>query len=288
MPQSPPISDRMLTGGAQLHMPSDAEFRSLAALIKDRFGIHLTDAKRSLVAGRLQKILRERSMATYQEYIDFLATESGADALDELANRITTNYTFFNRESDHFTYFSQHILPEMTKRHAQDRDLRVWCAGCSTGEEPWTLAMLIQEHLSHDSGRWDAGLLATDISDRALQIAKEGEYPLESLERLPVHLRSRYMVSAGPDAMHVSDKLKPLVTFRRFNLMNATFPFKKPMDCIFCRNVMIYFDGPTRQALVDRFAKALAPGGYLIIGHSESLGQTPVFESIIPALFRKK
>ena len=212
-------------------------------------------------------------------------------ALDSLVNRISTNFTFFFREKDHFDYFREKVLKEMTERIMWEghRDLRVWCAGCSTGEEPYTLAMLVMEHLGDSYALWEAGLLATDISAKALKKAIAGIYPEGALKQLPEHLRRRYFVRVNAEEYKVSDTLKHEVTFRRFNLMNQRFPFKRPFHVIFCRNVMIYFDPPTREALIQRFYQSMVPGGYLFIGHSETLGRKqPLFEYVRPALYKRR
>jgi len=269
---------------------SDAEFSALRDLIHQRFGINLTEQKRSLLVGRLQKLMRTRGLSSFQQYIDFLKSDNSEQGLSELVDLISTNHTYFNREKDHFDYFSETALPAVIERLKQQnrRDLRVWCAGSSTGEEPYTLIMLIMEHLGADYKNWDAGILATDISDRALSVARAGVYPQDRVDQLPPKLRNKYFTPAANGQLAVIEPVKREATYRRFNLMNTSFPFKNPFQIIFCRNVMIYFDQPTRDALVSRFHKSTEPGGYLFIGHSETLGrEQTIYKYLQPALYQK-
>ncbi len=269
---------------------SDGEFSALRDLIHQRFGINLTEQKRSLLVGRLQKLMRTRGFSTFQQYIDFLTGDKSEQGLSELIDLISTNHTYFNREKDHFTYFLETALPTVIERLKQQnrKDLRIWCAGSSTGEEPYTLVMLMMEYLGADYKNWDAGILATDISDRALSAARAGVYDQDRVDQLPANLRNKYFTSAAKGKLAVREDVKREATYRRFNLMNSSFPFKNQFQIIFCRNVMIYFDQPTRDALVARFHKHTEPGGYLFIGHSETLGRSQsIFNYIQPALYQK-
>ncbi len=269
---------------------SNDEFGKLRDLIHQRFGINLTEQKRSLLVGRLQKLMRKLNLSTFSDYYSYLKEDKTEGALGELVDLISTNHTYFNREKDHFDYFSQTALPAVIEKLKREnrKDLRIWCAGCSTGEEPYTLLMLMMEYLGSEYASWDAGILATDISDRALTIAKRGAYATDRVMQLPEPLRRKYFTAAGPDEMQVVDKIKREATFRRFNLMNTTFPFKKPFQMIFCRNVMIYFDQETREALVNRYHQVTEPEGYLFIGHSETLGRTQsLYRYLKPALYQK-
>ena len=269
---------------------SDQEFNSLRQLIYDRFGINLTDEKRSLLVGRLQKMLRQEQLSTFKDYYDYLKTDSSGKAVSDLINLVSTNYTYFNREKDHFDYFQKTALPavcEQLKKQSR-KDLRVWCAGCSTGEEPYTLLMLMHEYLGRQYSNWDAGILATDISERVLATAQAGIYEADKVASLPEALQRKYFNKLPNGKMQICDALRKEVTFRRFNLMNKTFPFKKPFQIIFCRNVMIYFDQQTRNALVQRFNNSMEPNGYFFVGHSETLGRdSELFSYLMPAAYRK-
>ncbi|SDE27687.1 CheR family methyltransferase [Desulfuromonas thiophila] len=269
---------------------SDQEFAALRSLIYSRFGINLTEEKRSLLVGRLQKLLRSQNLASFQDYYDYLAKDTSGRAVSDLVNLISTNYTYFNREKDHFDYFLKTALPQVCNRLRQrgQKDVRVWCAGCSSGEEAYTLLMLMHEYLGTEYRQWSAGLLATDISERVLATARQGIYAADKVASLPEALQRKYFVQLGDGRMQVAETLRQEVTFRRFNLMNTSFPFKKPFQIIFCRNVMIYFDQQTRNALVQRFHRAMEPDGYFFIGHSETLGRdSALFRYIMPAVYQK-
>lgn len=269
---------------------SDSEFDSLREMIYTRFGINLTEQKRSLLVGRLQKMLRTHKIETFEDYYRYLEKDTSGKAVSDLINLISTNYTYFNREKDHFDYFLNtalpHVCEEIKKRG--EKNLRVWCAGCSSGEEAYTLQMLMHEYLGPEYSRWDAGLLATDISQRVLDTALEGIYPADKVASLPENLQRKYFTRLPSGQMQVNSKIRSQVTFRRFNLMNTKFPFKRPFHIIFCRNVMIYFDLATRNALVQRFHQFLEPKGYFFIGHSETLGRdSKLYNYILPAVYQK-
>lgn len=269
---------------------TDNEFKEVVELVYSQFGIKLSAEKRGLVTGRLAKVLMERDCDDFSQYLEILKADTSLAALSEFVDRLTTNHTFFFRESEHFDYFQNVALPQIAEAAKAEgsNDIRIWCAGCATGEEPYTLLMLMKEFFGDDYKKWNAGLLATDISQRALATAKTGVYNAERLKALPPALRSKYFIKSGADAWQIRDEIKAEITFRRFNLMNGTFPFKKPFHAIFCRNVMIYFDAPTREALLARFNTCAAKGTYLFIGHSETLGRgNEHFSYIKPALYRK-
>jgi chemotaxis protein methyltransferase CheR len=270
---------------------SDADFHAICELVYDRFGIHLTGQKRNLVVGRLQKVLRARGFATYKDYIACLRNDATGEAISELIDRISTNHTFFFREPQHFAFLAERLLPELCAQPQveRSRDLRIWSAGCSSGEEPYTFAIALREYFGQAYSQWKAGVLATDISSHVLRHAQRGIFPLERLAQTTDAIRKRYFSPAGEGLVAVRDDLRGDVTFRRLNLMSQTYPFKAPFHLISCRNVMIYFDGPTRAALVARYHANLVPGGYLFIGHSESLGRDDrLFEYVQPAVYRKK
>lgn len=269
---------------------SDREFEMMRELIYRRFGINLTEQKRSLLVSRLQKYLREKGFASFQAYFEHLTGDQGERSLSDLVDRISTNHTFFNREKDHFEFFLGTALPSIISRLRQQgrRDLRVWCAGCSSGEEAYMLLMLMQEYLGAEYPRWEAGILATDISDRVLAVAGAGVYPEERVSALPEPLRRKYFQRLADGQWRVLDSLRKEATFRRFNLMNERFPFKSPFHIIFCRNVMIYFDQPTRETLVRKFHQFTEAGGYLFIGHSETLGrEQSLYRYLMPATYQK-
>ena len=278
------------TGAAEKRI-SDSEFAQLSGMIRKGFGINLTSEKKTLVVGRLQKLLRDRGDISFEEYFHQVQADATGREMSELINRISTNHTFFNREKEHFDFFRTVALPEATARAKArgSQDLRFWCAAASTGEEPYMLAMLIREHLGVAQGDWDAGLLATDISARALETAQAGSYTEERVADIPPALLKKYFALGTDGAFTAAAALKRDITFRRLNLINPEFPFRKPFDAVFCRNVMIYFDVPTKDALVRRIAKHTVPGGYLFIGHSETLGRDAgPWQYVRPAVYRRK
>lgn len=269
---------------------TDNEFRDLSQLVYDKIGINLTDQKKTLLMGRLQKLLRNRQIKNFQDYYNFVVTDHSGAALSELANFIATNHTFFWRENDHFEFFLKRTIPEIIeqKKKTNSNDIRIWCAGCSSGEESFTLVMLLMEALGTSYNSYISGVLATDISEKALAIARRGVYTDDRVKNMPDHFKKKYFRKISDTEWEIIDRVKSEVTYRRFNLMNDEFPFKKPFDSIFCRNVMIYFDDPTRETLVNKFYDLTLPNGYLFIGHSESLKRDKTrYKYILPAVYKK-
>ena len=269
---------------------TDREFRQLRELVYERLGINLTEKKRSMLIGRLQKLLRTSGFKSFQEYYDYLNNDPSLTAMTELINRVTTNYSFFYRGKSHFEFFIQTVLPEIVDslKKRNSRDLRIWTAGCSTGEEPYMLMMLMQEFFGNEYGLWDSGILATDISQKVLTFALQGIYPPDRTKEVPVQLRNIYFKKLNDGQMAVIDSIKREVIYRKFNLKNKHYPFKKPFQIIFCRNVMIYFDKQTRDTLLLRFYENTEPGGYLFIGHSETLGrEQKLYKYIMPAVYKR-
>lgn len=267
---------------------SETEFDALRKLVYSKFGINLTDQKKTLMVGRLQKVLRQRNFASFEDYYQWLTSDTSGVALEELANRISTNHTFFYREKAHFEFFSNTALPEMAARHQGDRELRIWCAGCSSGEEPYTLMMLMMEFFGPQFPEWTITLLATDLSATALKTAMTGSYESDRVAQLPANLRNKYFRKSSDGNVLVTDQVRQRIFFRRHNLMNQTFPFKKQFDAIFCRNVMIYFDRETRNTLVAKYYQHTVPEGYLFIGHSETLGRDETqYQYLLPAVYQK-
>ncbi|MBE9519807.1 MAG: protein-glutamate O-methyltransferase CheR [Proteobacteria bacterium] len=269
---------------------TDREFRQLRELVYERLGINLTEKKRSMLIGRLQKLLRTSSFKNFQDYYEYLVNDSSMTAMTELINRVTTNYSFFYRGKSHFEFFVQSALPEVVAslKRQNSRDLRVWTAGCSTGEEPYMLAILMREFFGNGYGMWDGGILATDISEKVLNFALEGVYPEDRTKEVPVQLKHKYFNKLTDGQLAIKESIKREVIFRKFNLKNTNYPFKKPFQIIFCRNVMIYFDKQTRDTLLHRFYEATEPDGYLFIGHSETLGREQnLYKYIMPAVYRR-
>jgi chemotaxis protein methyltransferase CheR len=262
---------------------SDRVYRRLADLVRHRFGIHLTPAKRTQLVHRLHNQLLTLGLASHDAYLDHL--EADADALDVLADLISTGHTFFFREQAHFDFLRTRVLPDLESR---TRDLRLWCAAASTGEEAYSIAMTMLDHFGRRYARLDAGLLATDLSARALRHAAAGVYSAEQVRRVPEAFRRRWFRTHDSGGQVVAPQLRAEVLFRKFNLSAAQWSFRKPFHVIFCRNVMMYFDPPARRRLVAMLYDFTAPGGYLFVGHSEriDLDDAP-FRSIQPAFYQR-
>jgi chemotaxis protein methyltransferase CheR len=264
----------------------DYEFQMLVHYIRDNFGINL-DQKKVLVEGRLSLHIHEAGFGSYSEYLEHVFSDKSGAEVSNLITRLTTNHTFFMREEMHFQFLRQRILPEIS-RNSTERDIRIWSAGCSSGEEPYTIAMTLYDHLGFNRDLWDKKILATDISTKALEQARQGKYMATALEKLPPHWLSRYFRRVSDSEYAVADDLRGEVIFRSLNLIQDTFPFKKKFHVIFCRNVMIYFDKKTRNELIQRFYDVTEPGGYLFIGHTESIDRddTP-YGYLQPAIYQK-
>jgi chemotaxis protein methyltransferase CheR len=267
----------------------DAEFEFIRHVIAENAGIVLGPNKRQLVQGRLARRLRELGLPSYESYCDHVRN-SGPEELVGLINALTTNVTAFFRENHHFEALASYMIPEALKRNQQTRRLRIWSAGCSTGEEPYCIAMVLSETLP-SSERWDAKILATDIDSDVIASAQQGIYSMDRLAAVPeARLRRcfRRGIGANSGQAMVQPDISRLVTFRTLNLQQS-WPMSGPFDIIFCRNVMIYFDQPTRERLVTRFASLLAPNGYLCLGHSESIhAGTAPFQLVGKTIYRKR
>lgn len=265
---------------------TDNSFNEIADIMKKLYGINL-NGKKTLIEGRLNGYLMQNDFTSYDTFIKSLKNDKSGEILTNVINRLTTNHTFFMREADHFELFKNEVLPFIMKS-AKECDMRIWSAGCSTGEEPYTLALLIKEFLGFDSNKWDHKILATDISEKALEKAQRGIYQLSDLESIPYSYKKKYFKAINEREMEVVSDLRKSVIFRKFNLMEEVFPFRKKFHTIFCRNVMIYFDGITKSKLVRKFYDCIEEGGYFFIGHSEALKKGECgFKTIEPAVYRK-
>ncbi|MGE5630371.1 MAG: CheR family methyltransferase [Caulobacteraceae bacterium] len=267
---------------------TDKEFKQLSKYINANYGINLKEEKRSLVMGRLFNVLVQNNFRNFTEYFNYVISDKTGKAIDALINKITTNHTYFMREADHFYYFKDKVLPYLAST-AKDKDLRIWSAGCSSGEEPYTLAMIIDEFFGKEKVWWDTKILATDISSEVLNTAEKGIYNDEEIATLPASWRLKYFKQLDAENSILVDKIRNEVIFRKFNLMEEIFPFRRKFHVIFCRNVMIYFDARTRRELVNKFYSLTEQGGYLFIGHSESLSREETkYKYVMPAVYRKE
>lgn len=253
---------------------SQEDFQEISRRVMRLCGINLHSGKRELVKARLSKRLRQLGLESYKQYMKYVESDTSGLELANMIDALSTNVTQFFRESQHLDYLRDKLLPRLTDMRRQDhqRRLRVWSAGCSSGEEPYSIGMTLLESLP-DAEQWDIKILATDISNTVLAKARAGVYEENKFKDVPQALRGKYFElndSGPPRTYRICQHLRQMVQFARLNLMEP-WPMKGPFDYIFCRNVMIYFDKATQQALIERFSQLLGNGGVLFIGHSESL-----------------
>lgn len=265
----------------------ESEFKKLVDYIKSKYGVNLK-SKKNLIEGRLSNIIIEKGFNNFEEYLEHVFSDKTGRESTTLVNKLTTNHTFFMREWNHFEYYREHVLPYLTNR-IKEKDLRIWSAGCSTGEEPYTMAMINQDFFREQKVIWDTKILATDISIKSLERAEKGMYPFESLDNMPTVWKLKYFDKNDDVNYKVSDNIKNQVIFRVFNLMDDIFPFKRKFHVIFCRNVMIYFDHKTKTELINKFYENTEQGGYLFIGHSESISREETgYRYIMPSVYQKE
>lgn len=257
---------------------SDAQFHQLAKIIYDRAGIHFAPAKKYVLESRLAHRLSELELEDFSQYISFLTMGPyQTDEFQEMFNRITINETSFFRNEPQLDVFEKKVLPEIIEARKSTKRLRIWSAACSTGEEPYTLAMLVHRTLGVRLPDWRIEILGTDISEKALEAASEARYTEYAMRTTNPMVRTRYFKQDGPYFI-LSDSIKPMVNFEILNLKDRLAAKRHgTWDVIFCRNVMIYFDDPMKKQVVNMFADQLAPDGYLFIGHSETIrpGEAP-------------
>lgn len=265
---------------------TDKDFVSIREKVYDTCGIVLGDHKKEMVYSRLARRLRHYKIKDFKSYLAFLDNNMEQEFSDFI-NSVTTNLTSFFRENHHFEFLAQTIMPELKKWHAVDKKVRIWSAGCSTGEEPYSISMTLANAFSNPM--WDFKILATDLDSNVLAKASAGEYTLDNATGLDDGIcRSWFLKGKEQDNVKVKPELRKLITFKRLNLLQE-WPMKGQFDVIFCRNVVIYFDQPTKDALFRRYAKQLRPGGYLILGHSESMSKTlNEFESLGKTIYRRR
>jgi chemotaxis protein methyltransferase CheR len=266
------------------------EFEFIRGLVYEHSRINLSPDKRELVSARLSKRLRATKLPTIGAYCELIRSEPDGDELAHLIDEISTNHTFFFRENAHFTFLQHTILPEMQARASQENwpRLNLWSAACSSGEEPFSMAMILADSLATS---WPWRIECTDISNRILARARAGVFRRESVEKIPPDLVRRHF-QRGHGPQEGNYRIKPSLLaglgFQQLNLLEGDAPFADPFQVIFCRNVMIYFDRPTQEELVQKLTRHLVPGGYLFVGHSESLtGIRHALQPVQPAVYRR-
>ena len=262
-------------------------FNQFVKLIYERSGISLGENKKALVKSRVSKRMRKLNMYSYSEYLKYVMNNSSDNEVILLLDAISTNVTSFYRESGHFE-----CMRSLVKQWVQEgaRSLRVWSSACSTGQEPYTIAIEILETIGQQ--RVDVKILATDLSLSVLKAGQRGEYTEESIAPIPSHVRSKYFNKKKVDSENiyvVNDLIRNMVIFRQFNLNNFPYPVRGPLDIVFCRNVMIYFENDFRDQICRQFQKLLKPNGYLFLGHSESLPKSfTEFGRVSPSIYVKQ
>lgn len=270
----------------------EKEFERISQLVYKYCGINLHDGKRELVRARLAKRLRYLKIPCFSDYIDYAVNDTSGNEFTLLIDSISTNLTSFYREKQHFDYLESTFYPKITKKKMASGKTRIraWSAGCSSGEEPYTIGLTLLDYFSKQAGNWDMKILATDISTKVLDKAKAGLYEKARVMPVPQSQKSRYLIrkkDKTSDQYQAGDELRRMIFFGRLNLMEE-WPIQGPLDFIFCRNVMIYFDKPTQERLVNRYWNLLDSGGLLFTGHSESLtGINHKFKYVQPTIYAK-
>jgi len=265
---------------------TDADFKKISDLAYGFTGIVLGPQKRDMVYGRIARRLRDVGLTNVSDYINLVKNDTNQE-ISKFINAITTNLTSFFREEHHFDFLSTTLIPELKKTNVGTKKIRAWSAGCSTGEEPYSIAMTFME--SMDLQGWNFKILATDLDSKVLEKGQQGVYDIERIESIKASYKKKWFLKDQnhPDIVKVKPELRELIRFKRLNLLEK-WPMKGPFDFIFCRNVVIYFNAETQAMLFDRYANMLKEGGYLIIGHSESLDRTcNRFRSIGKTIYQK-
>jgi len=270
---------------------STRDYSRICALVYAEAGIHLGTGKKTMLEARVKRRLKALQIESYKEYCDFVFdNQEGRKELPHLIDVVTTNKTDFFREPGHFDFLASRALPELMSRNRLGRPLTVWSAGCSSGEEPYTLAIVLSEYGENHPG-FRFRILATDICSTVLNKADRGVYTKEVVSPIPAPLKRKYLLRSrdpGSNLVRVTPELRRTVEFRQLNFMDDDYRVTEPVDAIFCRNVIIYFDRPTQERILRKLARCLAPSGYLFVGHSETLHDMdlPVLP-VAPALYRR-
>ncbi|MBQ0052690.1 MAG: chemotaxis protein CheR [Treponema sp.] len=289
MSESNKNSGKLIVSPSEL---SEDQFNQIADFIQTNVGIKMPEQKRVMVQSRLQARLKALEMTDFNDYINYVFA-GGPQSEEEIAlmiNVLTTNLTNFFREKQHFDYMVQNAIPELIA--AGHTNLELWSAGCSSGEEPYTLSVVMQEYLRNNPGKLsDYSILATDISSRVLEKAMNAVYPMESVADISLDLKKKYFLkSKDKEAalVRIKPELRNKVSFQRLNFMDSSYPVPNTKHIIFCRNVLIYFDKPTQEAVIRKLVSHLVPGGYLFLGHSETIfGMDLPLKTVAPTSFKK-
>lgn len=269
-------------------MMSEDEFIRISVFLKSRYGIDMS-RKKVIMDGRLENHLRKCGFSNYHQFMDAVEQDVTGETEKTLVNLLTTNHTYFMREFEHFEYLRRVILPWLKEKEAVKKDICIWCGAASTGEEPYTVAMVLSDFFGLEHKEWDTTVLATDVSTGVLKRAVDGIYSKDEVEELPEQWKRRFFrVLPDGERYKVVPELKNEVIFRQFNLMDP-FPFKRKMHVVFLRNVMIYFDDATKRKLIRKVYDVMEPGGYLFVGQTETIDRNAApFQLLQPSIFRKR
>lgn len=266
---------------------TDGEFIRVQQFVKERIGVDLSQ-KRTLIEGRLEPHLARKGFHDVTEYMRFIKNDISGKELEEMLSILTTHHTYFWREPVHFELYRNEVLPYLKNKEKNSKDLRIWSAATSTGEEAYTLAMINMEFFGFEHSAWDTKILATDVSTKVLEFAQRGIYSEEQVDALPGQWKRLFFSKNQNGQFEAKQELKNQVLFRQFNLMNP-LPFRKPLHVVFIRNVMIYFEEETKKQLLHRIVDAMEPGGYLFVGTTESVERDELgLEYVVPSVYRKK
>lgn len=265
------------------------QFEVLARFIRDHYGIKINTGKKLMLESRIRKRMKDARYNSFTHYLDYVFSPEGmAHELVHMIDVVTTNKTQFFREPGHFDLLVKSVVPQITARGKVD--VHVWSAACSTGEEPYTLAMVLAEAASQNR-HLTFSILASDLSTKVLKKAYQGVFQEDQAQDIPLHMRKKYLLKSKDKSLklvRIEDLLRKKVTFRRINLMSSDFGIREKIHIIFCRNVMIYFPKDKQERLIRRFYQILEPGGFLFIGHSESIiGINVPFIQVVPTVYRK-
>lgn len=270
---------------------TDNEFDKLSKFIYNEAGIKMPRVKKVMLQSRLQKRLRQLSITTFKDYIDYVFSEKGMETeIIHMLDVVSTNKTDFFREPIHFDFLREYVLPEFVNEGQFSRPLKVWSAGCSSGEEPYTLTIVLSEFKS-EFPRFDYNIIGTDISTQILQKAVAAVYKEERIMNIPMNLKKKYFLRSKDrtnPSVRVVPELRKKVRFQRLNFMDNSYSISETFDVVFCRNVLIYFDRPTQEKVIQKLCTKLKPGGYFFLGHSESIMNMDVpLDQIKPTIFRR-
>jgi chemotaxis protein methyltransferase CheR len=268
---------------------SDKEFKQLSNFIQSNYGIKMPPAKKIVLQGRLHKRLKELQISDFKTYVDFVFSKNGENEIVHMMDVVSTNKTDFYREPIHFEFLEKELLPTLFQMHGRG-SIKLWSAGCSSGEEPYTLAIVLQEFKEKNPG-FDFQILATDISTQVLQQGANAVYKEEKINIVPNNLKKKYFLRSKDHAnpqVRIVKSLRDKVSFQRLNFMDQTYHINDAFDIIFCRNALIYFERDNQETVINKLAGKLKPDGFFFLGHSESITNMNVpFKSVKPTIFKK-